>query len=124
MTYIKDNYPRDKYEAALKELWVRLWEQHWDLSQPEKMAETLAPFFPEEDIRKILEGAKQPEYKQKLNATTKEALESGAFGCPWYLVTNSEGKKEPFFGSDRFHYMWSFLGVPFQDITIRPKSSL
>ena len=25
----------------------------------------------------------------------------GAFGCPWYWATNSEGKSEPFFGSDR-----------------------
>jgi hypothetical protein len=26
----------------------------------------------------------------------------GAFGCPWFWVTNSEGKSEPFFGSDRY----------------------
>jgi len=26
----------------------------------------------------------------------------GAFGCPWFWVTNLEGKSEPFFGSDRY----------------------
>lgn len=102
MTYIKDNYPQDKYEAAFKDLWVRMWEQHWDLSKPEKMAEALVPLFTERDVRIILEAANTPEVKQKLNAVTKLSLDSGAFGCPWYIVTNAEGRKEPFFGSDRY----------------------
>ena len=121
--------------------WVRMWEQHWDISKPEKLAELLASLFSEQDVRNILEAANTTEVKQKLNAVTKLALDSGAFGCPWYLVTNSSGKKEPFFGSDRYvfrtpihhkeahrcsrwHYMWSFLGVPFQDVAIKEKSSL
>jgi 2-hydroxychromene-2-carboxylate isomerase len=78
-----------------------MWEQHWDISKPEKMAATLAPLFSSEEVQTILESANKPEVKQKLNATTKLALDTGAFGCPWYLVENSQGKKEPFFGSDR-----------------------
>jgi glutathione S-transferase kappa 1 len=35
-------------------------------------------------------------------------------------VRNGEGKEEPFFGSDRFAFMWTFLGVPFRDIEIIP----
>ncbi|KIW02596.1 hypothetical protein, variant [Verruconis gallopava] len=124
ITYVKDNYPQSKYESVFKDLFVRMWEQHWNLEKPEKMAELLALHFSKEDVRAILENASTPAIKQKLNATTKAALDSGAFGCPWYLVTNSEGKTEPFFGSDRFHYMWSFLGVPYHDITIKEKSSL
>lgn len=102
MIYIKDNYPQDKYEASFKDLWVRMWEQHWDLSKPEKMAETLASHFSKEDIKQILTAANTAEVKGKLNAVTKYALDSGAYGCPWYLVTNGEGKTEPFFGSDRY----------------------
>ena len=41
-------------------------------------------------------------YKQRLNDNTKEALERGAFGCPWFWVCNSKGEEEPFFGSDRY----------------------
>lgn len=102
MTYIKDNYAQDKYETAFEQLWVRLWKQHQDISKPEKMAELLAPIFQEQDVRKILEAANTPEVKGKLNAVTKYALDSGAFGCPWFLVTNGDGQKEPFFGSDRY----------------------
>lgn len=101
MIYVKENYPQDKFEAAFKELWIRMWEQHWDLSKPEKMAATLATHFSEQDVRTILEAANTSEIKQKLNAVTKLALDSGAYGCPWYLVTDSDGKREPFFGSDR-----------------------
>jgi 2-hydroxychromene-2-carboxylate isomerase len=83
MTYIKDNYPQAKYEAAFEQLWVRMWEQQWNLEKPETMAETLAPLFSEQDARAILTAANTPAVKQKLNAVTKSALDSGAFGCPW-----------------------------------------
>lgn len=63
----------------------------------------------------------------------------GAFGCPWFWVTNREGKGEPFFGSDRyvaplldeafypigassrFHFMWEFLDLPWQDVKLLSK---
>ena len=83
MTYIKDHYPQDKYEAAFEQLWVRMWGEHWNLEKPEKMAETLAPLFSESDVHSILKAANTPEVKQKLNAVTKFTLDSGAFGCPW-----------------------------------------
>lgn len=47
-------------------------------------------------------------------------LGKGAFGSPWFWVRNGEGKEEPFFGSDRFHFMWEYLGLPWQDIEILP----
>jgi glutathione S-transferase kappa 1 len=51
----------------------------------------------------IIAGAGTPEYKQKLiNITNKVVDEQGAFGCPWFWVTNEVGKGEPFFGSDRY----------------------
>jgi glutathione S-transferase kappa 1 len=56
--------------------------------------------------------------KDLLTATTQEALDRGAFGAPWLWVTNEEGKSEPFFGSDRFHFVYQYLGLPFQDITL------
>ena len=64
-------------------------------------ANLLQNFTPEE-TEKILAGANSPEYKAKLTAATKNVVEErGAFGCPWYWVTNAEGMAEPFFGSDR-----------------------
>lgn len=61
------------------------------------------------------------EWKDKLSSNTKEALDQGAFGAPWMWVTNAEGVCEPFFGSDRFHFMWEFLGLPKRDLEILPK---
>lgn len=59
--------------------------------------------FTPEETEKILAGANAPEYKAKLMTVTKKVVEEqGAFGCPWYWVTNAEGKGEPFFGSDRY----------------------
>ena len=46
--------------------------------------------------------------------------EKGAFGCPWFWVTNGE-IQEPFFGSDRFHYMWDFLEIPHRDLVLKAK---
>ena len=66
-----------------------------------RQANFLQNFTPEE-TEKILAGANSPEYKAKLLGVTKKVVEEqGAFGCPWYWVTNAEGKSEPFFGSDR-----------------------
>lgn len=65
----------------------------------------------------------EQQWKDKLTVNTKEVLDQGAFGAPWFWVTNEQGKEEPFFGSDRFHFMWEFLGLPWQDITILPKGT-
>ena len=78
-----------------------MWEQHIDLSNAEKMAECLSRHFESEDVKRIQEEANKATIKQELLNVTKKALDSGAFGCPWFEVTNSDGVKEPFFGSDR-----------------------
>ena len=50
--------------------------------------------------------------KKKLMDVTRMVVEKqGAFGNPWYWVTNSEGKSEPFFGSDRYALSLSSLSV-------------
>lgn len=55
------------------------------------------------ETAQIIAGANTSEYKQKLMDITKYVVEKqGAFGCPWFWVTNEEGKGEPFFGSDRY----------------------
>lgn len=50
--------------------------------------------------------------KEQLIANTKEAVEKWqAFGAPWIVVTNRQGKQESFFGSDRFQHISNFLDV-------------
>jgi glutathione S-transferase kappa 1 len=101
MSYIKSSYSSQKYEDVFGELWIETWQRHNDLSSPEKMIGCLRRHFEAEDVEKIMAGASTPAIKQELLDVTKKALDRGAFGCPWFVVTNKEGKAEPFFGSDR-----------------------
>lgn len=82
MTFMKDNYPAEKYEIVFGELWKAMWEDHWDLSKPEKMAECLARHLSNADVKKITEGANTPESKKKLNDTTQIALDTGGMFSP------------------------------------------
>ena len=49
--------------------------------------------------------------KKKLTANTNEALETGAFGLPWFVCTNKEGKTEKFWGVDHLGQVVDFLGL-------------
>jgi len=102
MCYVKDNFPRCNFEAAFAELWITMWKEQMNLEKPEIMKEALLRHFSPVQVKEIMEGANNPKYKQKLLDNTKIALEAGAFGCPWFVVTNSKGVTEPFFGSDRY----------------------
>jgi glutathione S-transferase kappa 1 len=78
--------------------------------------------FTDEEISTIISSATSPEVKDQLSANTTKVLELGAFGAPWFWVKNRKGIEEPFFGSDRWHFMWQFLEIGWQDIAIIPAS--
>ncbi|KKY19887.1 putative dsba family oxidoreductase [Diplodia seriata] len=122
MAYVKDSFPQEKYEASFRELFIAMFEEGKDVSRPELLAKALGRHFSSEDVKRIIEGASTAEYKKKLSDNTQKALDQGAFGCPWFWVRNDKGEEEPFFGSDRFHFMWQYLGIPFTDIQIVEKN--
>ena len=111
MIYVKDNFPREKFEQAFLTLWDYNWVRHIDPSKPEGMTRCLSEHFTEAQVRDSMGGAQQPKYKQALTDQTKKCVASGAFGAPWFLVTNGEGKTEPFFGSDRYVFAESLRFV-------------
>ncbi|KAK3904378.1 glutathione S-transferase kappa 1 [Staphylotrichum tortipilum] len=80
--------------------------------------------FTDEQIKAIVEAAGGAEMKDVLKKVTGEALGRGAFGAPWLWVTNGEGQGEPFFGSDRFHFVWEHLGLPYNDVTLLPAGAV
>ncbi|KAL1835377.1 hypothetical protein VTK73DRAFT_5695 [Phialemonium thermophilum] len=80
------------------------------------------PLFSAREVDAIMRAATSQEAKDQLRAATDEALRRGAFGCPWFWVTDATGHAEAFFGSDRFHFMYKFLGLPFRDIALLPPS--
>lgn len=110
--FIKANYPRATFLSAVHCLMDRIWRPpHGDIVGDEGLATGLAEvtaapgnggpkLFTEDDVRRIMEGRES--MKDVLTAqTTKAHKELGAFGAPWLCVTNDEGQKEVFFGSDR-----------------------
>lgn len=102
MIYIKNNYPREKFETTFLSLSEWMYHKNIDISKPEKLSDLLQSHgFSDEEIKKILAAASTPEYKQALTANTQKALDLGAYGAPWFWVRNKDGLEEPFFGSDR-----------------------
>lgn len=119
MCYIKDHHPREKFEEAMRSLWVAIWQKDMDISQEPLLSAALETIFTPEELKAILSATSAPEYKKKLLDNTQEALDLGAFGAPWFTVRNSKGEESPFFGSDRFHFMYQFLGLPMNDMEIQ-----
>ncbi|KAL4882523.1 thioredoxin-like protein [Aspergillus karnatakaensis] len=124
LTYIKKTFPKDKFEAAFLSIFRTMWYGHIDVSTPENLAIALSKssVFIESQVQEVLKGASRPETKSALTTVTDKAVKDlGAFGCPWFWVSDGKGNSEPFFGSDRFHYMWDYLGVPHVDLRLLGK---
>ncbi|KAL4996456.1 thioredoxin-like protein [Aspergillus recurvatus] len=120
LTFIKQTNPKNKYEASFRSCFEAMWYRHIDISSPENLAIALGEVFDKNQIQEILAGANKPETKQALtDVTTKAVKELGAFGCPWFWVYDGKGNAEPFFGSDRFHYMWDYLELPHGDLELK-----
>ncbi|KAK3380213.1 thioredoxin-like protein [Lasiosphaeria ovina] len=139
--FIKRKYPRKTFETSLHYLFHCFWTPpNTNLCLPENLATALsevpadfgsipagasstAPLFSTDEVQAIMAATSSQEVKEQLKAATKEALDRGAFGNPWLWVTNNRtGKAEPFFGSDRFHFVYRFLDLPFQNVTLLSSS--
>jgi len=126
LTFVKATYPSDVFEKTYLAIFHDLWTPpQSDITIPANLAKTLQStgLYSDDQIAKILQKATDKHWKDKLLENTKLVLEQGAFGAPWFWVRNAEGKEEPFFGSDRFHFIWDFLGLPWQDIQLLPKGA-
>ena len=101
LCFIKERHP-DLLISTFLDIFEAMWKNGKDVSVPDTLAETLQSRFSSEEVKTILSSANNAPFKQQLNDNTKEALDRGAFGCPWFWVRNAKGAEEPFFGSDRY----------------------
>ncbi|KAI1818730.1 thioredoxin-like protein [Poronia punctata] len=139
LTYIKASFPEDIYLTVFGYLFHAFWTLHKVPNTESVLAEVLAEIpadfhldcyntapasdtttnnkklFTEEQVSQILAGISKPEIKDALKARVDEALKRGAFGAPWIWATDAQGRAEPFFGSDRWHWVFDFLGVEHQE---------
>ncbi|KAI8415400.1 hypothetical protein FOFC_05022 [Fusarium oxysporum] len=111
--FIKENYPESTYLAAIRFLFHKIWlPPHVNLAEDEKLIAALKEatdeldggsgkkLFSDEDVEKIMNGRES--MKERVKDLTGEAVQKGAFGAPWLIVTRDDSKSEAFFGSDRF----------------------
>ncbi len=89
---------RPDFEAYLAAIFNAAWQDQKNIADKAVLAEVLttAGFSPEE----FFAAAENPANKEKLKATTDEAVERGVFGAPTFFVGD-----EMHFGQDRLDFV-------------------
>ncbi|CAG8902724.1 unnamed protein product [Penicillium egyptiacum] len=62
-----------------------------------------------ENARRILDESKGTDAKAILDESTQDAIDSGAFGLPWFDCIDAHGVKESFWGIDHLGRLVDFL---------------
>lgn len=116
MLAVQDRHEAEMFEKCFLSTWEWTFLKHVDISKLENLKAMLAEHFDEKEVEEVMRLMGTKPYKEKLTKNTEEALAKGAFGAPWFWMRNVEGKEEPLFGSDRFAYMYRFMGMDFEDL--------
>ncbi|XP_073541493.1 glutathione S-transferase kappa 1-like isoform X1 [Phyllobates terribilis] len=97
-------------EEVSRQLWLRIWSEDKDITEPESILQAAKKAgVPEDLAKKLLSTITSPEIKNKLKETTDKALTYGAFGMPT-VVAHINQKPQLFFGSDRYEILAHQLG--------------
>jgi len=90
--------------ALAHALLAACWAEERDVSDPATVREVAeATGHDGEAILRLAEGEAA---RDTVRATTREAIDRGVFGSPWYVVDD-----EPFWGQDRLDFLACRLGV-------------
>ncbi|XP_069836378.1 glutathione S-transferase kappa 1 isoform X2 [Dendropsophus ebraccatus] len=109
VTAVQMSHP-EYLEEVCRELWVRIWSEDKDITEPESILQAAKKAgIPEDLAKKLLSSISSPEVKTKLKETTDKALGYGIFGMP-SIVAHINDKPELYFGSDRFELLAHRLG--------------
>ncbi len=110
LTVIADLYPHE-LEATIAAIYdasfVKRQLVHTSENAKPILLATVGPGAAED----VLSKATSPEFKRRLIQNTDEAVDSGAFGLPWFIVTNSQGVEEGYWGFDHLGQICDHLGV-------------
>ncbi|SDG61361.1 2-hydroxychromene-2-carboxylate isomerase [Pseudomonas benzenivorans] len=95
----------ERFQPYVQAIFEALWVQQKNLGQPEVLAAVLGAggFDPAEFERLVNDEA----VKQRLKASTEEAIERGVFGAPTFFVGN-----QLYFGQDRLDFVAEALVQP------------
>ncbi|KKZ63120.1 hypothetical protein EMCG_02497 [[Emmonsia] crescens] len=96
------------FDALYKEFWV---EGNPKINQPETFLPLLESAADKEVAANALAQSSTQAIKDRLVANGDKAMETGAFGVPWFECTNSRGETECFWGVDHMGQMAAFLDL-------------
>ncbi|XP_068943541.1 glutathione S-transferase kappa 1-like isoform X2 [Petaurus breviceps papuanus] len=101
-------------EKVSRELWVRIWSQDEDITEPQSIQTAAEKAgLSEEQAKGLLEKCSTEEVKKKLRENTDTAFRYGAFGLPT-IVYHLHDKSHMLFGSDRMELLAHLLGKEWQ----------
>lgn len=94
----------ERFERYVQAMFEALWTQQQNLGKPEVLAEVLsaAGFDPAEFERLVSDDT----VKERLKATTEEAIKRGVFGAPTFFIGS-----EMHFGQDRLDFVAEALAL-------------
>ena len=99
-----------KLIKALDALFHAFWVEHKKTYEKEVLIAVLNEVLGKEEAGKVM-GMVPKEGKEVLNKNTDKALADGAFGLPYFVATNGEGKTETFWGVDHLGQVTAHLGL-------------
>lgn len=93
---------RPDFQTYMKAIFEAAWQDQKNIADKAVLAEVLttAGFSPEE----FFAATENPANKEKLKATTDEAVARGVFGAPTFFVQTPDGE-EMHFGQDRLDFV-------------------
>lgn len=112
-------------EELSRQLWSRIWSRDEDITEVESLREACSKAGLSQDQAEDLIGQTETStVKEELKKTTQIALDNGAFGSPFMLVHTKDGRKEEFFGGDRFEVMAHMIGEKWEGPLPQQKAHL
>ena len=137
LVVIRDLYGENVFEGVTLGMFQAVWQDQRDLGDKAILRDVLGElltkfgFGGDGEVDSVLQEIQNKGTKDKLSKITAGALELGAFGAPFMNVkrwkdgeNEMDVKGESFFGSDRFEFIFDYLGLPLQRMRILEKYEL
>lgn len=98
-------------EELSRQFWISFFQKNQNITEVDVMKDvSKRAGMNDEQIEKALADSNEQPVKKRLISFTEEALEQGAFGAPWIVITDKDGNKHEVFGSDRWGVVADLLG--------------
>lgn len=108
---LADDEAQSGFKAALDALYHEFFVLHTDTIDPSHLARILRSAGHADADAILARASSDGKVKQKLADNTDEAFAQGAFGLPWMVCTDAQGRREEFWGVDRLAMVADFLGL-------------